>query len=210
MGLTGPALMLRNPCRLRALLRVPVAVTPALWLMGRQDRKMNIHSTIGVRMCALAVAAAAAVAFGSGSAHADPTSTMNGHPVIAFEQTVQWQVDGTTFWTAPGDATTILQDFVSWFATNIESLHEGGFDEWSWAEPQLVAPSYAALSNHGSGTSVDLNAQKHAQGLQGTFTAAQTAAIRAKVAEYSGRLVWGGEWTDIPDETHFELAPLLK
>lgn len=84
---------------------------------------------------------------------------MNGHPVIPLEAAVQWQIEGTNFWTAPGDATTILQDFVAWFASNIEPLSECGYDEWYWAETQLVAPSHASYSNHGSATAVDVNAQ---------------------------------------------------
>ncbi|CAM3275701.1 D-alanyl-D-alanine carboxypeptidase-like protein [Williamsia muralis] len=165
----------------------------------------------GAKMTGLAVAAAvAALSLGGGVAQASPETTMNGHPVIPLESTIQWNVEGTNFWTAPGDATTILQDFVSWFSLNIESLNEGGFDEWSWAEPELVGPTYASYSNHGSATAVDVNAQKHPQGERGTFSDAQTSAIRAKVAQAGGRLVWGGDWADLPDETHFELAPLLR
>lgn len=47
------------------------------------------------------------------------------------------------------------------------------------------------------------------QGARSTFSEAQASAIRAKVAQYEGRLVWGGDWTDIPDETHFELSSVL-
>lgn len=171
---------------------------------------IHLGNKSGRKAAAVAVAAAAALTLGGGGvAQASPQTTMNGHPVIPLESTVQWQVEGTNFWTAPGDATAILQDFVAWFASNIEPLSEGGFDEWSWAEPQLVAPSYIAYSNHGSATAVDVNAQKHPQGSRGTFSEGQASAIRARVAQYGGRLVWGGDWTDIPDETHFELAAVV-
>ena len=138
-----------------------------------------------------------------------PTS-QNGHPLITQEQTVTWEVGGVTFWTAPGDATSLLHDLVVWYDQNIEPVADGNGDDWSWAAPALVPPSNTYYSNHGSGTAVDLNVEKHAgQYASGTFTPDQVAKIHDKLASYGGRVIWGGDWTDIPDEPHFELAPLL-
>lgn len=159
-----------------------------------------------VAAAALAVSGLAALTLGAGQAHAAETS-QNGYPLIAQAQTVEWSVNGVKFWTAPGDATTKLQAFVTWFDSSIEPVADGDGDDWSWAEPALVPPSNTQYSNHGSGTAIDLNMTKHlGQGARGTFTPDQAAAITAKAAELG--LVWGGSWTDIPDEPHIELAPI--
>ena len=161
------------------------------------------------RVVAAALAAASIVAgagLGSGTAHAAPTS-QNGYPLITQAQTVQWSVNGVNFWTAPGPATEKLQAFVTWFDATIEPVSIGNGDDWSWAEPALVPPSNVTYSNHGSGTAIDLNMELHlGQGGIGTFTPEQATAITAKAAELG--LVWGGSWTDIPDEPHLELLPL--
>ncbi|WFN95175.1 M15 family metallopeptidase (plasmid) [Gordonia sp. LUNF6] len=116
-------------------------------------------------------------------------------------------MNGVTFWTAPGAPTEKLQAFVTWFDAAIEPVSLGNGDDWSWAEPALVPPSNVSYSNHGSGTAIDLNLERHAgQGASGTFTPEQASAIAAKAAELG--LVWGGSWTDIPDEPHIELAHL--
>lgn len=166
-------------------------------------------SKTGMRSVVAAAVAAASiigVSISSSPAHAAGVS-QNGYPLISQEQTVQWSVGGVNFWTAPGLATERLQAFVAWFDATIEPVAMGAGDDWSWAEPALVPPSNATYSNHGSGTAVDLNMEKHlGQGASGTFTPDQAAAIAAKCGELG--LVWGGSWTDIPDEPHVELAPI--
>jgi hypothetical protein len=59
------------------------------------------------------------------------------------------------------------------------------------------------LSNHASGTAIDLNATKHPLGKIGTFDAAKVPMIRALAKKYG--LTWGGDWTR-KDEMHFEIA----
>lgn len=62
----------------------------------------HLLNNIGRKAAAVAVAPAAALTLGGGRvAQARPQTTMNGHPVIPLEAAVQWQVEGTNFWTAP-------------------------------------------------------------------------------------------------------------
>lgn len=166
-------------------------------------------SKFGMRSVVATVVAAAGIAgtFSiSSPAHAAGTS-QNGYPLVSQAETVEWSVGGVNFWTAPGAPTEKLQAFVTWFDATIEPVSLGDGDDWSWAEPAPIPPSYAEYSNHGSGTAIDLNMGRHlGQGATGTFTPDQAAAITAKCAELG--LVWGGSWTDIPDEPHVELAPI--
>lgn len=151
----------------------------------------------------VAAAGIGGVGLSAGPAHALGTS-QNGWPVISQAETEAWSVGGVTFWTAPA-ATPRLKAFVEWFDATIEPVSAGNGDDWSWAEPSLVPPSNVAYSNHGSGTAVDLNLERHGgSGVSGSFTPDQAAAIQAKCAELG--LVWGGSWTDLPDDPHIEIA----
>lgn len=61
------------------------------------------------------------------------------------------------------------------------------------------------LSNHASGTAIDLNAPDHPLGEPGTFTDEQVARIRALLDELAPVVAWGGDF-DRPDEMHFEVV----
>ncbi|MGL5830446.1 MAG: M15 family metallopeptidase, partial [Angustibacter sp.] len=51
------------------------------------------------------------------------------------------------------------------------------FDDWSYAE-RPIRGSATTLSNHASGTAIDINATQHPLGVRGTWTADQIAAVR--------------------------------
>lgn len=165
------------------------------------------HKRAGAAVLAAAsIAGVIGMNVGSGAAHAAPTS-QNGYALITQAETVQWSVNGVNFWTAPGAPTERLQAFAVWFDSAIEPLSLGDGDDWSWAEAALIPPSNITYSNHASGTAIDLNMARHlGQGASGTFTPEQAGAISAKAAELG--LVWGGSWTDIPDEPHIEMPPI--
>ncbi|MFZ2510999.1 MAG: M15 family metallopeptidase [Gordonia sp. (in: high G+C Gram-positive bacteria)] len=159
-----------------------------------------MRGTIGAGTAAAALSLLAA-----GPAEAHPVSE-NGYPVIqAVADCEEWFIRDVVFQTAPGEPTQILRDFAEWFDVNIEPVTLGYDDDYSWRPGELIPPSYTAVSNHGSGTSIDINSALHPLGQVGTFTPEQSAAIRAKVAEFGGRLTWGGDYTEIPDEMHFEV-----
>lgn len=65
------------------------------------------------------------------------------------------------------------------------------------------------LSNHSSGTAIDLNAPAHPQGTNpsANFTPAKIAAIRGILAQTEGCVRWGGDYTPpaLKDGMHFEI-----
>ena len=68
----------------------------------------------------------------------------------------------------------------------------------------MIRGSTENLSNHSSGTAIDLNATKHALGKVGTFPEEKVPMIRALAKKYS--LTWGGDYRNRKDEMHFEVA----
>ncbi|MCU7731216.1 M15 family metallopeptidase, partial [Actinoplanes sp. KI2] len=61
------------------------------------------------------------------------------------------------------------------------------------------------LSNHASGTAIDLNWDDHVRGSSGTFSAEQVAAIRRILGLCGDVVRWGGDYHSIVDEMHFEI-----
>jgi hypothetical protein len=68
----------------------------------------------------------------------------------------------------------------------------------------MTRGSDKVLSNHSSGTAVDLNALKHPLGKSNTFTKDQTNTIQLLLVKYG--LSWGGNYKRRKDEMHFEIA----
>lgn len=73
---------------------------------------------------------------------------------------------------------------------------------WGWADRAIRGSS--VVSNHASGTAIDLNAPKHPLGASGTFTSKQVRAIRAILKDFP-EVRWGGDYTGRKDEMHFEI-----
>lgn len=91
----------------------------------------------------------------------------------------------------------------------VEKLEGKTLDDWGYAYRAIRGQEDAGnLSNHASGTAVDLNASKHPLGKRATFTDEQEITIRALTAKYGLR--WGGDYKNRADEMHFEinLSPL--
>lgn len=100
------------------------------------------------------------------------------------------------------DAGVILAAFAAEFHAQVEPIDEGVFDDWAYAY-RNVRLSDSELSNHASGTAIDLNATKHPLGMQNTFTKQQAATIRELCKKYGIR--WGGDYSKRKDEMHFEI-----
>jgi hypothetical protein len=105
-----------------------------------------------------------------------------------------------------GPVHAVLDHVARRFDAEVEPITRGH----SWGHHYRAISGSASLSNHASGTAVDLNAPKHPLGAAGTFTPAQTATIRAVVAEVNaagraGVVRWGGEYARRKDEMHFEI-----
>jgi hypothetical protein len=103
-------------------------------------------------------------------------------------------------------AAPLLIGFCAEFHKLIEPIDEGALDDWGYCF-RMVRGTTAKLSNHSSGTAIDLNAPKHALGKVGTFPAEKVPMIRALSAKYG--LKWGGDYVNRKDEMHWEinLAP---
>ena len=96
----------------------------------------------------------------------------------------------------------LLINFAKEFNELIEPLEGGIFDDWGYAYRDVRGVP-GKLSNHASGTAIDLNATRHPLGKVGTFDAAKVPMLKALVKKYG--LTWGGEWTR-PDPMHFEIS----
>jgi len=97
----------------------------------------------------------------------------------------------------------LLVGFAAEFHELIEPIDEGGLDDWGYCFRQ-VRGSTENLSNHSSGTAIDLNAAQHPLGKVGTFPIEKVPMIRALAKKYG--LIWGGDYRNRKDEMHFEIA----
>jgi hypothetical protein len=134
------------------------------------------------------------------------TATVNGWRVLERSQCADLQVPGGVLPVHPALA-PIFADLTDRFHHEVEPLEWPGC--WGWAPPRPIrGKTGGPVTNHGSGTAIDLNAPRHPQGVPvgKTFTRAQVSAVSAILARYGGLIVWGGTW-DAPDTDgmHFEL-----
>ena len=97
----------------------------------------------------------------------------------------------------------LLVGFAAEFHQLIEPIDEGGLDDWGYCFRQVRGDA-VNLSNHSSGTAIDLNATQHPLGKAGTFPAEKVPMIRALAKKYG--LLWGGDYRNRKDEMHFEVT----
>ena len=97
----------------------------------------------------------------------------------------------------------LIVAFCKDFHELIEPINEGKLDDWGYCF-RNVRGSNDKLSNHSSGTAVDLNATDHPLGKAGTFPNEKVPMIRALAKKYG--MIWGGDFRSRPDEMHFEIA----
>lgn len=102
-----------------------------------------------------------------------------------------------------GDVSVVLLWVATRFHETVEPLHWPG--NWGYAERKIRGSS-TTLSNHASGTALDLNAPRHPLGRRGTFTTAQVRAIRDILEHCEGVIRWGGDYRSRADEMHFEVV----
>lgn len=115
-----------------------------------------------------------------------------------------FQVPGTSLKLQCAEAVApLLIGFTAEFHTLIEPVDEGKLDDWGYAFRDIRGMT-GKLSNHSSGTAIDLNAPKHPLGKIGTFPAEKVPMIRALAKKYG--LAWGGDYRTRKDEMHFEIA----
>lgn len=98
------------------------------------------------------------------------------------------------------DVAPLLLSMARWFFDNVEKPVIPGC--WGYAYRPIRGRT-SGLSNHASGTAIDLNAPKHPLGKVGTVPQSMRAKITA--AAHARGLRWGGEYTGRKDEMHFEV-----
>ena len=114
-----------------------------------------------------------------------------------------YEVPGTKVKLACAEgAAPLLIGFACEFHKLIEPIDEGTLDDWGYAF-RMVRGSTDKLSNHSSGTAIDLNAPKHPLGKVGTFPSEKVPMLRALAKKYG--LKWGGDYVNRKDEQHFEI-----
>lgn len=97
----------------------------------------------------------------------------------------------------------ILVSFAKDFHELVEPIDQGQLDDWGYAFRQTRG-SDKILSNHASGTAIDLNAIKHPLGKSNTFNKDQRNTINLLITKYG--LAWGGNYKKRKDDMHFEIA----
>ena len=97
----------------------------------------------------------------------------------------------------------LIAGFCAEFHQLIEEIDHGTLDDWGF-NFRMSRGSTDKLSNHSSGTAVDLNATKHPLGKSGTFPSEKVPMIRALAKKYG--MMWGGDFRHRPDEMHFEIT----
>jgi hypothetical protein len=97
----------------------------------------------------------------------------------------------------------ILVSFAKDFHELVEPIDQGQLDDWGYAFRQTRG-SDRILSNHASGTAIDLNAILHPLGKSNTFNKDQRNTINLLITKYG--LAWGGNYKKRKDDMHFEIA----
>lgn len=140
------------------------------------------------------------------------STSQNGFPALATtsSQLHTWVIPGTEktrLRMRNGSAGFLLAHLATWFDNKIEDVdrnyNNGALDDWAYAYRPVRG--YVTLSNHASGTAIDLNATEHPLGASGTFSSAEVAAIRKRLTRYDGCIRWGGDYASRKDEMHFEI-----
>lgn len=96
----------------------------------------------------------------------------------------------------------LLAAFAQEFHEKVEPIDKGTFDEWGYAYRNVRGDS-DNLSNHSSGTAIDLNATKHPLGKRDTFNKEQRTILDALCKKYGLR--GGYTYKHRADDMHFEI-----
>lgn len=109
-----------------------------------------------------------------------------------------------------GSAGLILAWIALRLSETIVALKSRVTDDWGYAYRPIRGYT-TELSNHSSGTAMDLNASVHPLGKSGTWSRKQVGQIHALLRLGILRLVvrWGGDYHNRKDEMHFEINASL-
>lgn len=146
------------------------------------------------------------LAAGFAQAYMSETS-YNGWPASKDRSAIgikSYNVPGTTLYIACAEKVApLLVAFAADFHKLIEPIDNGTLDDWGYCY-RMIRGSTDKLSNHSSGTALDLNATKHPLGKAGTFPEGKVPMLQGLCRKYG--LKWGGDYLNRKDEMHFEIA----
>lgn len=144
-------------------------------------------------------------------------TSQNGFPALSAGSPAlhAWEAPGTgrSFILRRGSAGFLLVYLACWYNDVIKPIRLGVWDDWGWAYRPIRNDS--DLSNHASGTAMDIDATKHPLGVAGTFMFTVLYKGRRWVAK---RLInrflrrrlrncirWGENYDGRKDGMHFEI-----
>ncbi|GGL24109.1 peptidoglycan-binding protein [Phycicoccus endophyticus] len=163
----------------------------------RLPRRTLIRGAGALLLTGGAGLAGAGGAFAATSQNGWPAGTSSQLPLASLS------VGGATFpaGVRTGDVYTVLSYVARQVNATVEALYSPG----CWGHSYREISGSTTLSNHSSGTAIDVNAPDHPLGASGTFTSAQVAAIRTILQRCNGVVRWGGDYSGRKDEMHFEI-----
>lgn len=133
--------------------------------------------------------------------------SMNGWPASPDPDDLDlvWITVATRTFRVKRVAAPLFEYAIRRWHREVSPLTGGVMDEWSYAYRVIRGSTTGMLSNHSSGTAVDLDATEFPMGVR-RMTRRQRWRVRRIVKALGGQVRWGGEW-GYPDEMHLELAP---
>lgn len=125
--------------------------------------------------------------------------SQNGWTALPFGSTALVDLEWITGKVRRGDVATILDYVARRFNDEVERINRS----WSWGHNYRPIRGSTTMSNHASGTAIDLNAPAHPLNVAGTFSPKQVAAIQRILDDCDGVVRWGGNYAGRKDEMHF-------
>jgi len=133
--------------------------------------------------------------------------SQNGYTANDASKVSSRLVPGTTrrLTVRNGPAGDLLLWVAGQFDKLVEDIEQGILDDWGYAERPIRGGT--ELSNHASGTAIDLNATSHPLTTDppANYTRAEIDAIHAILARTQGCVRWGGDYSGRKDGMHFEI-----
>lgn len=105
-----------------------------------------------------------------------------------------------------GSTGFLLATLALWFSEVIEQCKGKVLDDWGWAPARPIRGTTGTLSNHCSGTAMDLNATRHPLAKAGTFSPAQVRQIHKYLRFLGGSVRGGLDYSNRKDAMHWEIV----
>lgn len=138
------------------------------------------------------------------------TTSHNGWPIDpdprVLDAVLIEPIRGRKFWIVR-PAAPLFSYVIRRFHREVDPITGGVLDDWSFNFRQI--PGTGIWSNHASASAVDLNATHFPMGLR-LMNTRQRQRCQWIVRDCRHQIRWGGDWSETPDEMHFELAPGTK